>query len=53
MVEANLNKALIPMSMTELVPLGNESWRQNTGKARCNPLSFRYFRGHTFVLDAA
>jgi len=52
MVDRNLNKVLIPMSMTELVPLGNESWRQNTGKARCNPLSFRFFRGRTFGLNA-
>jgi hypothetical protein len=42
MVEGNLNKGLIPMSMTELVPFGNESWRQNTRKARRNPLSFRF-----------
>ena len=50
MVEANLNKALIPMSMTELVPFGNESWRQNTGKASCNPLSFRLFpRAHLWI----
>jgi hypothetical protein len=38
----NLNKQLLSMSMTDLLPIGNEGLRQNTGKSPMLPLSFRF-----------